>query len=95
MSKSKDEMPYELRRCPFCGGKPIMHDTQDGKFVIECDYCHVKSYALKEKAVVCMMWNSRKIPDDLIADRWEEAEKFLLQAVKNAGFAVTRDKKRL
>ena len=88
-------MKEKLKPCPFCGGEAVMSVTQEGRYVIECDYCHVKSYALKEKAVACMMWNSRKIPDDLIAERWEEAEKFLLQAVKNAGFAVTRDKKRL
>ena len=88
-------MKENLKPCPFCGGKAVFRETQDGRFVIQCDYCRVKSYAWEEEAVACMMWNSRIIPDDLIAERWEEAEKFLLQAVKNACFAVTRDKKRL
>ena len=89
------ELAEGLKPCPFCGGKATMSVTQEGKYVIECEYCHSRSYIWQEEAVACMIWNSRNIPEDLIADRWEEAEKLLLQAIKNASFAVTHDKRRL
>ena len=88
-------MTEKLKPCPFCGGEATMSVTQEGKYVIECEYCHSRSHIWQEEAVACMIWNGRKIPEDLIADRWEEAENLLLQAIMNASFAVTHDKRRL
>lgn len=65
----------------------------NGDYYVECTYCHSRSYAWGERCNAEMIWNSRKIPEDLIAERWEEAQSLLLQAVSNAGFLVTHDKK--
>ena len=86
------EQSSELKRCPFCGGKPAM--MQDGEdYYVECDYCHARSYAFRDECNAEMVWNSRKIPEDLIAERWGRAERTLLYALRNAAFSVTEDKK--
>lgn len=56
-------MPDNLKPCPFCGGKPLIHhlggDSKTG-FYISCDECEVQQIAIHTVEGATIKWNKRK-----------------------------------
>lgn len=54
-------MKTNLKRCPFCGAKPMSKLTEDNVRLVVCPYCggQIRFYGREEEAVV-KLWNSRK-----------------------------------
>ena len=82
----------KLKPCPFCNSEVEISQAEDGTCYIECPYCHIRALNWKEKGPLIMFWNSRAIPENLILERWKDAEGYLLEALKKVAFEVTRRK---
>ena len=58
--KNKQPQEEELLFCPFCDGAPIMVESEDKTYGVECKHCHAKgSSGWKNKKLAALAWNRR------------------------------------
>ena len=56
----------ELKLCPFCGGKALIHTYFDEGYVIECNHCDAKSAGKESIEEAIEAWNTRlQIPCEM------------------------------
>ena len=69
-AKEPENAESELKKCPFCGGRAVMHDCAEldnekvaaiysGKVGIHCEHCGVATLPFENKDLAINSWNRR------------------------------------
>ena len=54
-------MAYDLKPCPFCGGKASMIDTSPyHDYYVKCLKCGIEQKLYKSRRTATVAWNRRK-----------------------------------
>lgn len=55
-----------LERCPFCGGKPELIESDTAAindcWLVRCTWCQVKTVSYYDKVTPQLIWNRRTLP---------------------------------
>lgn len=61
MNKAQ-ELAAELKKCPFCGDRPRVYESESGPyFMAQCYHCQIETEYMPE-AELAKLWN-RRTPD--------------------------------
>jgi Lar family restriction alleviation protein len=47
----------ELRRCPFCGGEPVVEGAE--YYWVHCNDCKAETRGVHSKSLAISLWNNR------------------------------------
>ena len=85
-----------LKRCPFCGGKPYFeNEGSDYGFYAVCSRCGCWTGALKTKDETLKLWNNRTIEDAQAAEIKRMREALELIAKEKFYFARGEEEKQI
>ena len=71
----------ELKRCPFCGGEPLLEHDDLCNWFVRCKKCFCRTPMSISKFFPITIWNTRK-PMDRIVERLEELKAEALREYK-------------
>ena len=56
----------ELKRCPFCGGKPDLGSySSSGNWIVVCSMCEAETQVYETEQEAAKAWNARQVEDEL------------------------------
>lgn len=49
----------KLKPCLFCGSTAGLYVSYDGRYVVQCNYCSIRTIHMKNKQNAVDLWNRR------------------------------------